>query len=67
MVDYDKLRGALAERRLTQEDVANKLGCTRQAVSLKFAGKSALTVKDVTAICELIDASADERDAIFFA
>lgn len=67
MVNYDKLRGALAEKRVTQGDVALKLGCSKQAVSNKIAGKSSLTVRDVTAICELLGATSDERDSIFFA
>ncbi len=67
MVDYDKLRGKLVEKRLTQSDIAEAIGCSRQAVSNKMTGKTALTLRDVTAICELMKVTPDERDSIFFA
>lgn len=67
MVDYDKLRGILAEKRVTRIELASVLGCSRQNVYNKLTGKSLLTVRDVTAICELINATPDERDTIFFA
>lgn len=67
MVDYNRLRGALAEKRLTQKEIAEHIGCTPQAISYKLAGKSPLTIRDVTIICQLIKATPDERDSIFFA
>lgn len=66
MVDYNRLRGALAEKRLTQKEIAAHIGCTPQAVSYKLTGKSPLTVRDVSIICELIKATPKERDTIFF-
>lgn len=67
MVRFDLLRGALAEKGIKQTDISERLGISRQAVSYKLNGKSALTVRDVSAICELLDATADDRNKIFFA
>lgn len=67
VIDYDKLRGALAEKRITQAEIASSLGCSRQAISNKMTGKNSLTVRDVTAIVNLIEADADTIKDIFFA
>ena len=67
MVNYDKLRGALAEKKITQGEIAERLGCTRQSVGNKLTGKTPLTVKDVTIISDMLDISLADRDAIFFA
>lgn len=67
MVDYDKLRGKLAEKRVTQVALAERLGCSRQNVYNKVNGKSPLSLRDVVIICETIEATPETRDAIFFA
>ena len=67
MIDYDKLRGALAEKRVTQAEIATVLGCSRQAISNKMTGKNSLTIRDVTAIVKLIEADSDSIKDIFFA
>ena len=67
MVRFDLLKGALAEKGVTQTVISERLGISRQAVNNKVNGKSVLTVRDVAAICELLDATKDERDKIFFA
>lgn len=66
MVNYDKLRGALVEKHVKASDVATRLGCTRQTVYNKLHGRTMLTLGDVSTICDLLDATASERDAIFF-
>lgn len=67
MVNFDKLRGALVEKHITQDALANRLGCTRQSINNKINGKTPLTLRDVVVICEAIDATPETRDAIFFA
>lgn len=67
MVNFDKLRGALAEKKITQENLADKLGCSRQSINNKINGRTPLTLRDVVVICESIDATAETRDEIFFA
>lgn len=67
MIDYDKLRGALAEKRVTQAEIATVLGCSRQAISNKMTGKNSLSIRDVTAIVKLIEADSDTIKEIFFA
>ena len=66
MVNYDKLRGALVAKRVRAADVAKRLGCSRQTVYNKLHGRTTLTLGDVSTICDLLKATASERDAIFF-
>ena len=66
MVNYDKLRGALVEKRVRASTIATRLGCSRQTVYNKLHGRTMLTLGDVSTICDLLDATASERDAIFF-
>lgn len=66
MVNFDKLRGALAEKRITQDSLALRLGCTRQSINNKINGRTPLTLRDVVVICEAIDATPEVRDSIFF-
>lgn len=66
MVNFDKLRGALAEKRITQDSLALRLGCTRQSINNKINGRTPLTLRDVIVICEAIDATPETRDSIFF-
>lgn len=67
MVNFNKLRGAMAERAVTQTALAERLGYTRQSVSNKFAGKTQLTLNDVTVISDALGLTVAERDEIFFA
>lgn len=67
MVNYDKLRGAIAERHITRNAIADALGVSRQSATLKLTGKAKMTVFDAKAISDLLELSVEERDAIFFA
>ena len=67
MVRLDLLKGALATKGVKQTDLSERLGMSRQAINNKLTGKSPLTVRDVTVICEMIDATPETRDSIFFA
>lgn len=67
MIDYDKLRGALAERHVTRDAVADALGVSRQSATYKLTGKTKMTVYDAKKISDLLEFSVDDRDTIFFA
>lgn len=47
------LRNYRKERGLSMESVANRIGCTKQMVSLYELGKSALTVTQLMKICNV--------------
>lgn len=67
MVNYDKLRGALAERHITRNAVADVLGVSRQSVTSKLTGKTKMTIYDAQKISDLLELSVEDRDSIFFA
>ena len=54
MVNGDKLRGVLAEKRLSYGELALKLGIHRDTLSKRIR-MDTLTVRDVDRICELLD------------
>lgn len=66
MVNFNKLRGLMTERNVSQNELARRLGCSRQTVNNKMNGKNPFTLRDVTEICDAINATPDERNAIFF-
>lgn len=45
----------LASKGITQEQLAQKLGCTRSNVSVWFSGKSAPSVDNVTRITDALN------------
>lgn len=66
MMNYDKLRGLMAERRLEVTKLAKILGISRQATSDKLNGKSRITLTDAQVISSALGMTSAERDEIFF-
>ena len=56
MVNGDKLRGVLAEKRLSYGELALKLGIHRDTLSKRIR-MDTLTVRDVDRICDLLEIS----------
>ncbi len=54
-MNLDKLRGALAEKRITQEMLAKKLNLSLLSVNRKLNGKAPITVDEARAIAEYAD------------
>lgn len=63
---YGKLRGRMAEMGVTQEDIAQCLGITRQAVNKKFAGITGFSQKDILQICDFLDIAIEEIGLFFY-
>ena len=63
IVPYGRLRGLRAERGMKQSDVANIIGISSIAYTLKENGKSDFKASEMASIMKLFNASADE---IFF-
>jgi len=56
----NKLRLARIERDLTQEQLADKIGVTRQTIGLIEAGKYNPTIKLCIAICKELNKTLDD-------
>ena len=56
----DKLKLARIERDLTQEQLADKIGVTRQTIGLIEAGKYNPTIKLCIAICKELNKTLDD-------
>lgn len=68
MIDTDKIRGRMAEMRLTQKDIAQKdvWDCALPTVSLKLNGKRPISLSEANALAELLKLSEHEYYAFFF-
>ena len=51
-MNLDKLRGALAEKRITQEMLAKRLNISLLSVNRKLNGKSPITVEEAKVITD---------------
>ena len=55
MVYYNKLKGIMAERGVTQADLAKVLGITPQAVSKKLVGQTEMTINEAEKIVVFLE------------
>lgn len=53
------IRRLLAFNGLTQQDMADALGCSRSSVALKCAGRVTITADEIANIADLLNVSAD--------
>lgn len=53
-MNINKLRGIMAEQRLTQRDVARKIGIAENTLSNKLNGRCAFNTDEAVAICNLL-------------
>ena len=63
-MNLDKLRGALAEKRITQEMLAKRLNLSLLSVNRKLNGKSPITVEEAKIIADY--AKIQNPSQIFF-
>lgn len=65
--DYSKLLGRIKELKHTQASIAEIIGINKSTLSVKLHGKYPFTVKEIDALCKLLDISSDEIGEYFFA
>lgn len=53
MVKLNKIKGLIAENGDTQEKLAERLGISKQLISLKLTGKSAISIELLTSIARI--------------
>lgn len=66
MFDKIKFRAAINKRSLIDKNVANILGITKQALSLKMQNKTRWTVDDIDVLKRTIGLTDKEISDIFF-
>ena len=68
MVNIDKLRGIMRERRISVEELAEAIGIDVSTLYRRFAdGGESFTIKEVNVIVEVLDLDEETALAIFFA
>lgn len=66
MFRKEKLKEAIIKRNLKDVNIANILGISKQALSLKMCGKTRWTIDDVYTLKSTIGLTEREIDDIFF-
>lgn len=68
MVNVDKLKGKIVERRLSVEEVAASIGLNVSTLYRRLnSGGGTFTIEEADKIATLLDLTADELNKIFFA
>lgn len=68
MVNVDKLKGKMVERRMSVEDVAVAIGLNVSTLYRRLNnGGNTFTIEEADKIAKLLDLTADELNKIFFA
>lgn len=64
--DYSKLLGRLREKRITQSELANKLGISECSLNLSLNNKRPFRQSEISGICEQLLIPSESIDAYFF-
>lgn len=64
-MNYDFIRGRMAELRICQRDVAQMMGISVQSFNRKINAKRAFTVGEATKLCDILDIPSHKRAEIF--
>ena len=68
MLDKNRFRAAIALAGLTQNELAAKMGISKNTLSNKVTGRNHITLKDVECICNILGVDDEgERAKIFMA
>ena len=66
MFDYSKLRGLMAEKRVTQKVLASEIDISENSFTNKINGISAFSSNEIMKICNFLGISNTEVGAYFF-
>lgn len=64
-MNYNFIRGQIAEKRTSQRKVAEEMGISEQSLNRKLNGKRVFTVEEATKICNILDIPLNRRAEIF--
>lgn len=65
--NYSRLLGKIKECGYTQESLAKAIGVNKATLNVKLNNKGLFNVKEIDAICQLLDVSKSEIGTYFFA
>jgi len=66
MINTDKLKGLMREKRITQSELAEKLGIKPCTVNQKLNGKRCLTLDEAEIIADVLSINAGDFGKYFF-
>lgn len=64
--NYNKLLGKMREKKITQENLANKIGNSPVTLSLKLNNKARFKQAEISAICDILNIRDCEIGEYFF-
>lgn len=64
-MNYDYIRGRMAEYRVSQREVAQLMGISVQSFNRKINSKRAFTVEEATSLCNILNIPTQKRAEIF--
>lgn len=65
--DYSKLLGRLREKKITQSELAGKLGISETSLNLSLNNKRPFKQSEISNICDCLAIPVDYIDSYFFA
>ena len=54
-MNLDKLRGKITEKRMSQSELAKKMGLSLQAINMKLTGKRSISVPEAAMMIEILE------------
>ncbi len=54
-MNLDKLRGKITEKRMSQSELAKKMGLSLQAINMKLTGKRTISVPEAAMMIEILE------------
>jgi len=66
LYDYSQLLGRLKEKKITQDQLAAKIGISPASMNLKLCNKSPFKQDEILAICDVLNIISSEIPAYFF-
>lgn len=66
LYDYSQLLGRLKEKKITQDQLAAKMGISPASMNLKLCNKSPFKQDEILAICDVLNIISSEIPAYFF-
>lgn len=64
-MNYNIIRGKIAEKRTSQKKLAGEMGIAPQSLSRKLNGKRQFTVEEAACLCKLLGIPTEKRAEIF--
>lgn len=64
--DYSKLLGRLREKKLTQSELATKIGISETSLNLSFNNKRPFKQSEISNICDCLEIPVNCIDTYFF-